>query len=168
MPFSGMFEEEARVLRRSEEGGWKRAASDLYPHQWRWDPAFIAIGLADSTRPALPASSPRSSSTSGPRVRSGISSSTPMRPRQLLPQRGPPGNGAEPARRPGRVGRDQRPAPTPVHSIAAGRIREVYEVENGRRSVGGPLNGFLKVVYPSSCAGTITCLPTSTLRGPGR
>ena len=60
-----MFEEEARVLRRSEKGGWKRAASDLYPHQWRWDPAFIAIGLADSTRPALPASSPRSSSTSG-------------------------------------------------------------------------------------------------------
>ena len=68
--------------------------------------------------------------------------------------------------RPGR--RDQRPAATPVHSIAAGRLREVYEVDNGRHSVDGPLNGFLKVVYPSSCAGTVTCSPTSTLRGPGR
>ncbi len=31
VPFSGMFEEEARELRRSEKGGWERAASDLYP-----------------------------------------------------------------------------------------------------------------------------------------
>src|SRR5215208_7946684 len=27
-------------------GGWTRAASDLYPHQWSWDSGFIAIGLA--------------------------------------------------------------------------------------------------------------------------
>ena len=52
MPFSGMLEEAARVVRRSEKGGWTRAASDLYPHQWRWDPAFIAIGLADPARAA--------------------------------------------------------------------------------------------------------------------
>jgi hypothetical protein len=27
-------------------GDWTRAASGLYPHQWSWDSAFIAIGLA--------------------------------------------------------------------------------------------------------------------------
>src|SRR5437588_368188 len=27
-------------------GGWTRAAPELYPHQWSWDSAFIAIELA--------------------------------------------------------------------------------------------------------------------------
>jgi glucosylglycerate hydrolase len=35
-----------RVLRQNDMGGWTRAASDLYPHQWSWDTGFIAIGLA--------------------------------------------------------------------------------------------------------------------------
>ena len=26
--------------------GWTRAAPEPYPHQWSWDSAFIAIGLA--------------------------------------------------------------------------------------------------------------------------
>jgi hypothetical protein len=34
------------VLRQNDMGGWTRAASDLYPHQWSWDSGFIAIGLA--------------------------------------------------------------------------------------------------------------------------
>jgi hypothetical protein len=34
-------------------GDWTRAAPNLYPHQWSWDSAFIAIGLARrSTRRA--------------------------------------------------------------------------------------------------------------------
>jgi hypothetical protein len=34
-------------------GDWTRAAPNLYPHQWSWDSAFIAIGLAHlSTRRA--------------------------------------------------------------------------------------------------------------------
>jgi hypothetical protein len=33
-------------LVRTTWGGWTRAASDLYPHQWSWDSGFIAIGLA--------------------------------------------------------------------------------------------------------------------------
>ncbi len=36
----------AAVLRGNDMGGWTRAAPDLYPHQWSWDSAFIAIGLA--------------------------------------------------------------------------------------------------------------------------
>ena len=42
----GMFERAAGVLRRNDMGGWTRAAPNLYPHQWSWDSAFIAIGLA--------------------------------------------------------------------------------------------------------------------------
>ena len=34
------------VLRQNDMGGWTRAASELYPHQWSWDTGFIAIGLA--------------------------------------------------------------------------------------------------------------------------
>src|SRR5918912_1340486 len=35
-----------RILRRNDMGGWTRAAPWLYPHQWSWDSAFIAVGLA--------------------------------------------------------------------------------------------------------------------------
>ena len=34
------------ILRQNDMGGWTRAAPHLYPHQWSWDSAFIAIGLA--------------------------------------------------------------------------------------------------------------------------
>jgi hypothetical protein len=34
------------VLRANDLGGWTKAAPQLYPHQWSWDSAFIAIGLA--------------------------------------------------------------------------------------------------------------------------
>jgi glucosylglycerate hydrolase len=36
----------AEVLRENDMGGWTRASPTLYPHQWSWDAAFIAIGLA--------------------------------------------------------------------------------------------------------------------------
>lgn len=34
------------VLRQNDVGGWTKAAPALYPHQWSWDSAFVAIGLA--------------------------------------------------------------------------------------------------------------------------
>lgn len=34
------------VLRKNDLGGWTKAAPALYPHQWSWDSAFVAIGLA--------------------------------------------------------------------------------------------------------------------------
>lgn len=34
------------VLRTNDTGTLVKAAPDLYPHQWSWDAAFIAIGLA--------------------------------------------------------------------------------------------------------------------------
>jgi hypothetical protein len=33
------------VLRANDVGGWTKPAPRLYPHQWSWDSAFIAIGL---------------------------------------------------------------------------------------------------------------------------
>jgi len=41
-----LFREAAAVLRENDAGGWTRAAPRLYPHQWSWDSAFIAIGWA--------------------------------------------------------------------------------------------------------------------------
>jgi hypothetical protein len=34
------------VLRTNDLGDWTKPAPRLYPHQWSWDSAFIAIGLA--------------------------------------------------------------------------------------------------------------------------
>jgi len=34
------------VLRANDLGGWTMAAPRLYPHQWSWDSAFIAVGWA--------------------------------------------------------------------------------------------------------------------------
>jgi glucosylglycerate hydrolase len=36
----------AEVLRRNDFGTWTKPAPNLYPHQWSWDSAFIAIGLS--------------------------------------------------------------------------------------------------------------------------
>jgi glucosylglycerate hydrolase len=36
----------AEILRNNDMGAWTKAAPDLYPHQWSWDSAFIAIGLS--------------------------------------------------------------------------------------------------------------------------
>ena len=36
----------AATLGANDLGGWTKAAPRLYPHQWSWDSAFIAIGLA--------------------------------------------------------------------------------------------------------------------------
>lgn len=36
----------AAVLRGNDAGTWTKASPHLYPHQWSWDSAFIAIGWA--------------------------------------------------------------------------------------------------------------------------
>jgi hypothetical protein len=32
------------VLRTNDRGGWTRPSPALYPHQWSWDSAFVAVG----------------------------------------------------------------------------------------------------------------------------
>ena len=39
-------ERAAAVLQGNDAGSWTRASPRLYPHQWSWDSAFIAIGWA--------------------------------------------------------------------------------------------------------------------------
>jgi glucosylglycerate hydrolase len=42
----GLLGRAQEILRQNDMGGWTRAAPELYPHQWSWDSAFIAVGLA--------------------------------------------------------------------------------------------------------------------------
>jgi hypothetical protein len=39
------------VLAGNDAGGWTRAAPHLYPHQWSWDAAFVAVGWAHLSVP---------------------------------------------------------------------------------------------------------------------
>ncbi len=43
---SGVHPLAAGVLRRNSLESWTKPAPNLYPHQWSWDSAFIALGLA--------------------------------------------------------------------------------------------------------------------------
>ena len=44
--FEGVNPLAAGVLRRNGIKSWTKPAPTLYPHQWSWDSAFIALGLA--------------------------------------------------------------------------------------------------------------------------
>ncbi|HEX5848153.1 MAG TPA: glycoside hydrolase [Rubrobacter sp.] len=44
--FDGVNPEATSVLRRNGLKSWTKPAPSLYPHQWSWDSAFIALGLA--------------------------------------------------------------------------------------------------------------------------
>jgi hypothetical protein len=57
-----------KILRRNDMGGWTRAAPSLYPHQWRWDSAFIP--------PTSPRSSVEQASTLGWRKYVGLGGRT--------------------------------------------------------------------------------------------
>jgi hypothetical protein len=41
-----LFDRAAAVLHGNDAGTWTKASPVLYPHQWSWDSAFIAIGWA--------------------------------------------------------------------------------------------------------------------------
>jgi glucosylglycerate hydrolase len=45
-PPAALREQAAAVLHTNDQGSWTKAAPRLYPHQWSWDSAFIAIGWA--------------------------------------------------------------------------------------------------------------------------
>ncbi len=44
--FGGVNPQATGVLRRNGLKAWTKPAPSLYPHQWSWDSAFIALGLA--------------------------------------------------------------------------------------------------------------------------
>jgi hypothetical protein len=43
---SALWDAAVAVLRLNDLGGWTKPAPSLYPHQWSWDSAFVALGLA--------------------------------------------------------------------------------------------------------------------------
>lgn len=42
--YNDLVDKAVAVMHRNDAGDWTRAAPNLYPHQWSWDSAFIAIG----------------------------------------------------------------------------------------------------------------------------
>ncbi len=46
-PFEAHLAQAKRVLQDNWMGGYTRPAQGLYPHQWNWDSAFIAMGYAN-------------------------------------------------------------------------------------------------------------------------
>ncbi|MDP9458581.1 MAG: glycogen debranching protein [Actinomycetota bacterium] len=136
-----------KVLRRNDMGGWTKAAPNLYPHQWSWDSAFIAIGLAhlDTRRAARELETLFAHQWKTGKV-PHIVFNRDASPRSYFPG---PEHWACAASSP-----DAPPAPPytsclsqpPVHAIAALRIREAV----GRRDeedVSFAL-AFLKGIYP--------------------
>jgi glucosylglycerate hydrolase len=135
------------VLRKNDMGGWTKAAPDLYPHQWSWDSAFIAVGLAhlDTARAARELLTIFAHQWKTGKV-----------PHIVFNPQAPPGSyfpGAEhwacAAASP-----DAPPAPPytsclcqpPVHSIAALRIWEVAELRGEKAVV--EAQDFLREIYP--------------------
>ncbi|HEY8446990.1 MAG TPA: hypothetical protein VIL01_07755 [Thermomicrobiales bacterium] len=142
----GMAEAASNVLRRNDLGGWTKAAPSLYPHQWSWDSAFIAIGLAhlDTRRAAQ-------------ELRSLFAAqwSTGMVPQIVYNPDAPPGSYFPDAERwdcrrlsaAAPAGRDTSGIiQPPVHALAAWRIREVAERKGERDRAEADL--FLKEIYP--------------------
>ena len=134
------------VLRRNDLGGWTKAAPRLYPHQWSWDSAFIAIGLAhvDTARAAQ-------------ELRSLFAAqwATGLLPHIVFNPDVPP-ESYYPDAECWNVANLSADVPAgkltsgliqpPVHAIAAWRIREVAE----RRSAadGAAADAFLREIYP--------------------
>jgi hypothetical protein len=135
-----------QVLRQNTMGDWTRAAPNLYPHQWSWDSAFIAIGPAHfNTRRALkellalfghqwrrPARFPTWSSIRKPRR--GATSRGHSIWHAPRPPRCPP---APPYTR--------CLCQPPVHAIAALRVWEVAERKGERAD---QARDFLREIYP--------------------
>jgi hypothetical protein len=128
-------------------GDWTRAAPGLYPHQWSWDSAFIAIGLAhlDTRRAAN-----ELLALLGHQWRTG------KIPHIVFNPEAPPGSYF-----PGQehwacaaASPDAPPAPPytsclcqpPVHAIAALRVWEVAERNGGEEA--GFARAFLREIYP--------------------
>ena len=142
-----LFSGAAKVLRRNDMGGWTKAAPELYPHQWSWDSAFIAIGLAhlDTRRAARELETLFAHQWKTGKV-PHIVFNPKAPPRSYFPG---PEHWACAAASP-----DAPPAPPytsclsqpPVHAIAALRIREAAG-RRGEEEVSFA-RAFLKGIYP--------------------
>ncbi len=134
-----------KTLRQNDVGGWTKPAPNLYPHQWSWDSAFIAIGLShlDGRRAAHELHTLFTRQWATGKV-----------PHIVFDPKAPPGSyfpGADHWAC-AAVSPDAPPAPPytsglcqpPVHAIAALRIWEAAGDGVGR----GFVRTFLRKIYP--------------------
>ena len=47
-----LIQQAQEILRTNDRGGYTVPTARLYPYQWNWDSAFVALGFATSTEPA--------------------------------------------------------------------------------------------------------------------
>jgi len=139
------------VLLHNDMGGWTRASPTLYPHQWSWDSAFIAIGLAhmDVRRAARELETLFAGQWRDGKV-----------PHIVFNPYAPPGSyfpgpehwatAAESPDAPPRPTRTSGLCQPPVHAFAARRVLEVARERNGEEL--GDVHRFLRSMYPKLLA----------------
>ena len=140
----------AEVLEVNDMGGWTRAAPNLYPHQWSWDSAFIAIGLAhlDTGRAAAEIRSLLDHQWKDGKI-PHIVFNPEAPPESYFPGPEHWSSAAETPAAPDGPTRTSGLCQPPVHTIAARRILEVAE----KRGEGvSETRAFLAEVYPKLLA----------------
>ncbi len=140
----------AAVLEKNDMGGWTRASPNLYPHQWSWDSAFIAIGLAhlDVGRAAAeirPLLDHQWKTGNVPHI--VFNPDAP--PESYFPGPEHWASAADPPDSPCSPARTSGLCQPPVHAVAVRRILEVAEVR--AEGVAGA-RGFLREIYPKLLA----------------
>ncbi|MDQ4127524.1 MAG: glycogen debranching protein [Actinomycetota bacterium] len=127
-------------------GGWTRAAPTLYPHQWSWDSAFIAIGLAhlDTGRAAVELRSLLDHQWKNGKV-PHIVFNPEAPPESYFPGPEHWASAADADHAPSGPARTSGLCQPPVHAIAVRRILELAESRN--EGIPETLE-FLREVYP--------------------
>ena len=131
-------------------GGWTRAAPDLYPHQWSWDSAFIAIGWAhlDIGRAAAEMRSLLDHQWKNGKI-PHIVFNPEAPPESYFPGPEHWASAAEADEAPSGPARTSGLCQPPAHAIAVRRVLEVAE----RRGEGiAQTREFLREVYPKLLA----------------
>jgi len=140
----------ATVLADNDMGGWTRAAPNLYPHQWSWDSAFIAIGLAhlDPGRAATEIRSLLDHQWKNGKV-PHIVFNPGAPPESYFPGPEHWAAATEADESPSGPARTSGLCQPPAHAIA---VRRILEVAESRGEGVAQARGFLREVYPKLLA----------------
>ncbi len=136
----------AAVLKDNGMGGWTRAAPNLYPHQWSWDSAFIAIGLAhlDTGRAAAEIRSLLDHQWKNGKV-PHIVFNPEAPPESYFPGPEHWASATDSPEAPPGPARTSGLCQPPAHAIA---VRRILEVAEGRGEGVAETREFLREVYP--------------------
>ncbi|MGH3146357.1 MAG: MGH1-like glycoside hydrolase domain-containing protein, partial [Rubrobacter sp.] len=140
----------AAILGKNDMGGWTRASPTLYPHQWSWDSAFIAVGLAqlDTRRAAAEIRSLLEHQWKNGKV-PHIVFNPEAPPESYFPGPEHWASAADSPDAPSIPGRTSGLCQPPAHAIA---VRRILEVAEGRGEGIEETRGFLREVYPKLLA----------------